>query len=119
MHSDPSLPQTPPSFSQGPGPVPASKWANGGEFRLALEGALDQIILNRNRGESMPDPPLTAARGRARRGSSLSSNTALGFSPTGASLPTRPVLDFPPDPPLRRNGAAAGQVRRGAGRHPR
>ena len=50
MHSDPSLPQTPPSFSQGPGPVPASTWADGGEFRLALEGALARIILNRNRG---------------------------------------------------------------------
>jgi hypothetical protein len=48
MHSDPSLPQTAPSFSQRPGPVPASTWAGGG-FRLALEGALDQIVLNRNR----------------------------------------------------------------------
>jgi hypothetical protein len=50
MHSNPSLPQTSPSFTQGPGLAPASTWADGGKFRLAVEGALDQIILNRNRG---------------------------------------------------------------------
>jgi hypothetical protein len=46
--SDPSLPQTPPSFSHGPGLVPASTPAGGGECRLAAEGALDQIHLNRS-----------------------------------------------------------------------
>ena len=45
--SDPNLPQTPPSFSQAPGLVPASTLADGGECRLALGGALDQIHLNR------------------------------------------------------------------------
>ena len=45
--SDPSLLQTPPSFSQGPGLVPASTLADGGEFRLAVPGALDPIHLNR------------------------------------------------------------------------
>jgi hypothetical protein len=43
--SDPSLLQTPPSFSQAPGLVPAS--TPGGECRRAPEGALDQIHLNR------------------------------------------------------------------------
>ena len=45
--SDPSLPQTPPSFSQAPGLVPAPTLAGGGECRLAAEGALDRIHLNR------------------------------------------------------------------------
>ena len=45
--SDPSLPQTPPGFSQAPGLIPASTLADGGECRLAVEGALDQIHLNR------------------------------------------------------------------------
>jgi hypothetical protein len=45
--SDPSLPQTPPSSSRAPGLVPASTLADGGEIRLALEGALDQINPNR------------------------------------------------------------------------
>jgi hypothetical protein len=43
--SDPSLLQTPPSFSQAPGLAPAS--TPGGECRRAPEGALDQIHLNR------------------------------------------------------------------------
>ena len=54
MHSNPSLPQTPPSFSQGPGTVPASTLADGGEFRLALEGVLDQVILNRGGADASP-----------------------------------------------------------------
>ena len=45
--SDPSLRQAPPSYSHGPGLVPASTPADGGECRLALGGALDQIHLNR------------------------------------------------------------------------
>jgi hypothetical protein len=45
--SDPSLPQTPPSFSQAPGLVPASTLADGGECHIAPEEALDQIHLNR------------------------------------------------------------------------
>ena len=54
MHSGPSLPQTPPSFVQGPGHVPASTWADGGAFRRALEGALDQIILDRGGADASP-----------------------------------------------------------------
>ena len=50
--SDPSLPQTPPSFSQAPGLVPASTLADGGECRLALGGALDPIHLNRWRADA-------------------------------------------------------------------
>jgi hypothetical protein len=45
--SDPSLPQTLPRSSRAPGLVPASTLPVGGEFRLAPEGALDQITLNR------------------------------------------------------------------------
>jgi hypothetical protein len=45
--SDPSLPRTPPSSSQSRGLVPASTLADSGECRLAREGALDQINLNR------------------------------------------------------------------------
>jgi hypothetical protein len=45
--SDPNLPQTPPSFSQTPGLVPASTPADGGECRIALKEALDPINLNR------------------------------------------------------------------------
>ena len=47
-----SLPQSPPSFSQAPGLVPASTLADGGECRLALEGALDPINLNRWRADA-------------------------------------------------------------------
>ncbi len=54
MHSDSSLPQTPPSFLPGPGPVPALTLADGGEFRLALKGALDQVILNRGGADASP-----------------------------------------------------------------
>jgi hypothetical protein len=42
-----SLPQSPSSFSQAPGLVPASTLADGGECRLAREGAFDQINPNR------------------------------------------------------------------------
>jgi hypothetical protein len=45
--SDPSLPQTSPSFSRAPRLVPASTPADGGEFRPAPEDALEQIHLNR------------------------------------------------------------------------
>ena len=50
--SDPSLRQARPSFSQGPGLVPTSTLADGGECRLALGGALDQIHLNRWRADA-------------------------------------------------------------------
>jgi hypothetical protein len=50
--SDPSLPQTPPGFSQAPGLIPASTLADGGECRLAPRGALDQIHLNRWEGDA-------------------------------------------------------------------
>ena len=66
MHSDTSLPQTPPSFSQGPGPVPASTWADGGEFRLALEWAPDQIILNRGGADASPASNRDAGPGSVR-----------------------------------------------------
>jgi hypothetical protein len=66
MHSDPSLPQTSPSLSQGPGPVSASTWADGGEFRLALEGALDQIILNRGGADASPASNRDAGPGSVR-----------------------------------------------------
>ena len=66
MHSDTSLPQTPPSFSQGPGPVPASNWADGSEFHLALDGALDQIIRNRRRADASPASSRDAGPGSAR-----------------------------------------------------
>src|SRR5262249_49409728 len=55
-------------------------------------GSLTRLSSTATGGEPMPDPPPTAARGRARGGSSPSSNTAPGFSPTGASRPTPPVL---------------------------
>ena len=66
MHSDPSLPQTSPSFSQGPGPVPALTLADGGEFRLALEGVLDQIILNRGGADASPAYSRDAGPGSVR-----------------------------------------------------
>ena len=66
MHSDTSLPQTPPSSSQGPGPVPASTWADGGEFHLALDGALDQIIHNRWKADASPASSRDAGPGWVR-----------------------------------------------------
>ena len=45
--SDRSLPRTPSSFSQAPGPVPTSTPADGGGCRIALEEALDRVHLNR------------------------------------------------------------------------
>jgi hypothetical protein len=66
MESDPSLPQTPPSFSQGLGPVPASTLADGCEFRLALERALDQIILNRGGADASPAYQRDAGPGSVR-----------------------------------------------------
>jgi hypothetical protein len=52
MHSDNSVPQTPPSFSQRLGPVPDSTWADGSESHLALDGAIDQLIRNRRRADA-------------------------------------------------------------------
>jgi hypothetical protein len=66
MHSDQSFPQTPPSFLQGPGHVPASTWADGGEFRLALGGALDQIILDRRGARASPASNRDAGPGSVR-----------------------------------------------------
>jgi hypothetical protein len=54
MHSDSSLPQTPPGFSQGLGFVPASPLADGGRFRLALEGTLSQVLLKREGADASP-----------------------------------------------------------------
>jgi hypothetical protein len=66
MHSGQSLPQTPPSFLQGPGHVPASTWADGGAFRLALEGARDQIIRNRRGADASPASNRDAGPGSVR-----------------------------------------------------
>jgi hypothetical protein len=66
MHSDSSLPQTPPGFAQGPGFVPASTLADGGEFRLALEGALDRILLNRWGADASPAGTRDAGSGSVR-----------------------------------------------------
>jgi hypothetical protein len=65
-------------FSQGPGLVPASSLADGGEFRLALEGPSTKSFPTD--GEPMPAPGALAAPGQARCGSSPSSSTAPGFS---------------------------------------
>jgi hypothetical protein len=52
MQSDTSVPQTPPSFSQGLGPVPASTWAHGSESHLALDRAFDQVFRNQRRADA-------------------------------------------------------------------
>ena len=54
MHRDPSLPQTPPGFSPGPGLVPASPPADGGRFRLAREGTFSRSILKRVGADAVP-----------------------------------------------------------------
>ena len=64
--SDPSLPRTPPSFSQAPGLVPASTLAAGGEYRRAPEGALDQIHLNRWGADASAARPRDAGPGSVR-----------------------------------------------------
>jgi hypothetical protein len=66
MHSDSSLPQALPCFSQGPGPVPALTLMDGGEFHLALEGALDQAILNRGGADASPTCNRDAGPGSVR-----------------------------------------------------
>jgi hypothetical protein len=53
MHSDPSLPQTGMGFSHGLGLVPASA-PRGGGFRLAPEGAPEQLILDRGGADASP-----------------------------------------------------------------
>ena len=60
MHSDTSVPQTPPNFSQGLGMVPAPTWADGSESHLALDGSLDQIIRNRRSADASPASSLDA-----------------------------------------------------------
>ena len=79
--SDPSLLQTPPSFSQAPGLVPASTLADGGECRLALGGALDQIHLNRWRADASAAGARDAGSGSV--GEFPSASTAPGSSPHG------------------------------------
>ena len=66
MHRDPSLPQTPPGFSQGLGLVPASPLADGGRFRLALGGTLNQIILKREGSDANPTCTCDAGPGSLR-----------------------------------------------------
>ena len=66
MHSDSNLTQSPPSFSQGPGLVPALTLADGCEFRLALEGDLDQVVFNRGGAEASPDCNRDAEPGSVR-----------------------------------------------------
>jgi hypothetical protein len=55
MHSDSNLAKTPAGLWQGPGLVPSLAMADGGKFRLDLEGALDQVILNRGGADASPD----------------------------------------------------------------
>ena len=64
--SDPSLRQARPSFSQGPGLVPTSTLADGGECRLALGGALDQIHPNRGGADASAARPRDAGPGSVR-----------------------------------------------------
>jgi hypothetical protein len=52
--TDPTLPPTAYGFSQGSGIAPDSTTADGGEFRLAAEGALDPIILHRGGADASP-----------------------------------------------------------------
>jgi hypothetical protein len=66
MHSDTSVPQTPPSFSQGLGPVPASTWADGSQSHLALNGAFGQISRNRGRADASPASSRDAETGSVR-----------------------------------------------------
>ena len=66
MQSDSSLPQALPSCSQGPGPAPALTLMDGGELRLALEGALDQAILNRGGADASPTCNRDAGPGSVR-----------------------------------------------------
>ena len=77
--SDPSLLQTPPSFSQAPGLAPAS--TPGGECRRAPEGALDQIHLNRWRADASAAGARDAGSGSV--GEFPSASTAPGSSPHG------------------------------------
>jgi hypothetical protein len=66
MHHDSSLPQTPPGSFQGLGLVPASPLADGGRFRLALEGTLSQIILKREGADANPTCTCDAGPGSLR-----------------------------------------------------
>ena len=66
MHSDSSLPQTPPGFSQGLELVPASPLADGGRFRLALEGTLSPISLERVAVDANPACTCDAGPGSLR-----------------------------------------------------
>jgi hypothetical protein len=66
MHRDSSLPQTPPGSSQGLGRVSASPLADGGRFRLALEGTLSQIILEREGADASPTCTCDAGPGSPR-----------------------------------------------------
>jgi hypothetical protein len=54
MHSDTSLPRTPPDFSRTPRLVPTSTVADSDDVRLALEGAPDQFIRHRWRADARP-----------------------------------------------------------------
>jgi hypothetical protein len=60
MHSNSTLPQTPPGFSQGLGLVPASPLRDGGGFPLAPEGTPSQVILKREASEAGPTCTLDA-----------------------------------------------------------
>jgi hypothetical protein len=66
MHGDSSPPQALPYFSQGPGPAPASTLMDGGESRLAPEGALDQAILDRGGADASPTRNRDAGPGSLR-----------------------------------------------------
>jgi len=66
MRNGPSLPQTPPGFSQGPGLLPASILADSDGSRLALEGALDRTILIRGGTDDSPTGARDGAPGSVR-----------------------------------------------------
>ncbi len=112
MHSDPSLPQTPPGFCKDRGPSRPRPWQTAANSASPWKGPSTQSFSTD--GEPMPAPPPLATQGHARSGSSPSLSTAPGFCPQGASRLTSPTLRHPsPSKPRTR---AVGQSGCGSGR---